>query len=193
MYTDFLKRKEKVIISAIDILDEVGIQGLTTKEIAKREGITEPAIYRQYDSKQDIIMAILDRFSKFDKEIFNTVIEQNMSAKDGILFFAKSYASYYQNYPQLVTVLFSFDVFRYDQKLNDKMSQILNLRTEFINGLAQSIKDQHDYKISAEDFATLINGSIWTTIYIWKLNGCKGELKEMVAKRTEWLLDKSLT
>lgn len=192
MRADFLKRKEKVIISAIDILDEVGIQGLTTKEIAKREGITEPAIYRQFDSKQDIIMAILERFSKFDKEILNTVIEQNMSAKDGILYFAKSYASYYQSYPQLVTVLFSFDVFRYDPKLNNKMSEILNSRFKFLIELAQNIKDQHDYQISAEDLASLISGSIWTTIYIWKLNGCKGELKDMVVRRMEWLLDKTL-
>ena len=47
MYKDYIKRKEKVIISSIDLFDEAGIKGLTTKELAKREGITEPAIYKQ--------------------------------------------------------------------------------------------------------------------------------------------------
>jgi AcrR family transcriptional regulator len=40
---EYHQRKNKIIIEAIDLLDEAGIQGLTTKEIAKRQGITEPA------------------------------------------------------------------------------------------------------------------------------------------------------
>jgi AcrR family transcriptional regulator len=45
MKKNIIKRKNKIIIEAIDLLDELGIQGLTTKEIAKRRDPSEPAIY----------------------------------------------------------------------------------------------------------------------------------------------------
>ena len=48
MPKSYLTRKEKIIINAIDILDEGGINGLTMKEIANQQGITEPAVYRQF-------------------------------------------------------------------------------------------------------------------------------------------------
>jgi len=194
MYKKYLKRKEKVIISAIDILSECGIQGLTTKEIAKREEISEPAIYKQFDSKQDIILAILDKFSEFDQMIMNTIIEQKMPPKEGILYFAEAYASYYQSYPQITTVLFSMDVFHYEEKANDKMVKIIKRKYEFMKGLTAQAKE--DYGTSAvmdfEEMAELILGLIWSTTYKWKLDGCKTLLKELVMRRIQWLLEKSL-
>ena len=194
MYKEYLKRKEKVIISAIELLDERGIQGLTTKELAKREGITEPAIYKQFDSKQEIILAILDQFAKFDEVIMNTIIEQKMTPKEGILYFAESYASYYQNYPQITTVMFSMDVFRYDEKANQKMAETMKKRQEFMTQLITRARQLCgiEMEISPEELAEMLLAVIWSTTLKWKLDGCKLVLKQLVMKKIKWLIDKSL-
>jgi TetR/AcrR family fatty acid metabolism transcriptional regulator len=190
MYREFLKRKEKVIITAIDILNDAGIQGLTTKELARREGITEPAIYRQYDSKQDIILAILDRYALFDEVIINTIKEQDMDPLQGILYFAEAYAGYYQSYPQITTVMFSFDVFRYEEETNNRMTAIMKRRSDFVAGLIERGQEQDvfDRGINAADLADVILGLIWSATYKWRLDDSKGDLKKRITEALKWML-----
>ncbi len=157
MIDDYLSRKEKIIISAIDILDELGIQGLTSKEIAKRQGVTEPAVYRQFDGKKDIVLTILDRFAIFDEFIKNTVIDNRMEPEEAIGFYLNSYVEYYENYPQITTVMFSFDVYRYEKELNLKMQGIVSNRHRFFSDLIKSAQEKGivSKEISNEEIAEM--------------------------------------
>ncbi|MDD4730008.1 MAG: NAD(+)--rifampin ADP-ribosyltransferase [Dysgonamonadaceae bacterium] len=55
-----LHRKERLIRTAIEIVDEIGIQGLTTKEIAKRQDVSEATLFRHFASKNELLKAVLD-------------------------------------------------------------------------------------------------------------------------------------
>ncbi|WHH60087.1 TetR/AcrR family transcriptional regulator [Petroclostridium sp. X23] len=182
MYRKYLKRKEKIIICAIDILDEVGIQGLTMKEIAKRQGITEPAVYKQFSGKQEVILTILERFSTFDEGIRNTIRDNNMNPKDGLNYFINSYVEYYENYPQITTVLFSFDVYRYQSDTNNKMQCIIQERQKFVDELIRKGQTIGEFKINIEskELASIILGLLWSFVFEWKMSNCSYSLKEKV-------------
>ncbi|WP_252231653.1 TetR/AcrR family transcriptional regulator [Clostridium sp. ZBS15] len=190
MYNDILKRKEKIIITAIDLLDEAGILGLTTKEIAKRQKITEPAIYRQFDSKKDIVISIIDRYAEYDAGIQSTILDNEMGSKQGILYFTSTYAEYYQNYPEITTVAFSFDVFRYDKELNEKMCRIVNGRYSLLLELVA--KGIEGGEISSQfDSVTItdaIFSTIWSITFLWKINQYNFELKERMINVIENIL-----
>lgn len=190
MYKEFLKRKEKVIISAIELLDEGGIQGLTTKELAKREGVSEPAIYKQFDSKQDIIIAILDRFASYDDVIMNTIIEQKMPPRESVFYYAEAYAGYYQSYPQITTVMFSFDVYRYDKETDLKMKNILNKRYGFMTDIIKRGQEQKqfDNSIHPMEYAEILLGIIWSITFKWKTENCVGDLKWRITSALKWAL-----
>ena len=160
IHSDHLKRKENIIITAIDLLDEAGIQGMTTKEIARRQGITEPAIYKQFNSKKEIIIAILQRFADFDQNIHSTVIEHKMKCMDGILYFMNTYAEYYQSYPQISTVMLSYDMFRYDKDTNEKMKGIVFERKKMIADIISKGQEADEFSkmVSSEDAAEIILG-----------------------------------
>lgn len=190
MCKNYIKRKERIIISAIKILDELGIHGLTIRELAKREEITEPAIYRQFHGKKDILLAIIKRFSEYDDAIKNTIIQQNMNPKEAVLYFAEAYATYYCNYPEIATILFSFDLYKYEGEIKKEMQGIINDRLVFITGIikkGQTIK-AFDDSIDAKDFAELILGVIWSMTYSWKLEDSNRDLKEHIMKILSWLL-----
>ncbi len=190
MYKKYMKRKDRVIIDAIDLLDEQGIQGLTTKEIARREGISEPAIYKQFDSKKEIILAIMDKSSAFDELITNTILEQKMSFFDALLYFTESITTYYQNYPQIITVVFSFDVFKYDPDTNSKMQKTVNDNYDFIKTLIKKGVEsgELDSKTESEELAEIIPGILWSAIWRWKITGCTYDLKETVMKSIKWII-----
>ncbi len=56
------KRQEQIIEESVRIIDEKGIQGFTIKNLSKAIGISEPAIYRHFESKFQIFVEILDGF-----------------------------------------------------------------------------------------------------------------------------------
>ena len=53
MGDNILHRKEQLILTAIEIIDEIGIQRLTTREIAKRQQISEATIFRHFKIKMN--------------------------------------------------------------------------------------------------------------------------------------------
>ena len=182
MYKEYIKRKEKIIITAIELLDELGINGLTTREIANRQGITEPAVYRHYSGKKDIILSILDRFSSFDKTIMNTIVSNNMPYRKGLIYFAKAYSEYYANYPEICTVLFSFDTYRYDLDTQQKMEQIVNRRRDFLVKIGKlGIENGECSKsLEAESIADSVLGIIFSITFLWKINKQDFDLKDRI-------------
>ena len=190
MAKPYLKRKERIIINAIDILDQGGINGLTMKEIARQQEITEPAVYRHFTNKQEVVLTILNRFGSFDQTLMNTITESFMKPDEAILYFIESYATYYQNYPQIITVLFSYDVYRYDPSALEQMKAIMERRNRFIASLVEEgmksgifVRDH-----SAESDAEMLLGQLWASMYQWKLDGCKGNLKERIMMRIRWMI-----
>ena len=190
MSIDILKRKEKIIITAIEILNEAGISGLTTKEIAKRQNITEPAIYRQFDGKKDIIKAILERYSAYDDVIKNTIIDNKIKGKAGIQYFCRAYAEYYQNYPEITTVMFSFDSFKYDEEIDGEMKKIVRNRYDVVNKLVLEAVNRNEIPDSNNIVALTdtIFSLIWSVTFLWRMENQNFDVKERILSAVDNIL-----
>ena len=58
------ERQQQIIEESIKIIDDKGIQGLTIKNLSKAIGISEPGIYRHFESKTEILLSILNNFKE---------------------------------------------------------------------------------------------------------------------------------
>jgi AcrR family transcriptional regulator len=190
MLDNFLTRKEKITITSIMILNEHGIQGLTTREIAKRQKITEPAIYRHFSGKNEIIMSIIEHFNIFDEMISNTIIENEMTSIEALEYYVRSLSGYYENYPEITTLMFSMDVYRYDEKLNNAMMEILKRRDDLIAEVVRKGQEakELDNSISSDSLSNIIIDMLWGTIKRWKLNDCKDNLTEIAMEKLRWII-----
>lgn len=192
MFKKYLSRKEQIIISAIEIMDERGTNGLTMKEIAQRQEVTEPAIYRYFNSKQEVILTILERTAVFDEGLFNTILQNQRNALKAVHFFIESYTSYYESYPELITILFSFDAYRYEKESLEMMQAIIEQREAFLaqvigEGMAEgSIHDA----MNASQYAKLLMGQIWSVLYHWKIHDCQGSVKQEMMLHINWILER---
>lgn len=187
----FLTRRDTMLIAAIDLLDRGGIQGLTTKEIAKMEGVTEAAVYKHYTGKQAIVAAILERFASFDEQICNTIVEKRMTEEEGLRFYATTYAENYQWYPQIATLLFSFDVYRYTPELKEIMKFTMEGRKIFLERFilnSRLSEGTSDKILSPDVLANIVLGTISSSVYFWKMNDENFDLKDMVLKHMDSLL-----
>ena len=73
MVKGFPSRKDSIILAVIDIINESGVQGLSTKEIAAKQGISESLLYKHFKSLDEVLVAVIQYYSRFDTMIMNTV------------------------------------------------------------------------------------------------------------------------
>jgi AcrR family transcriptional regulator len=62
--TNFTDRQKQIIQASLDLIANSGIHGLTIKNISKKVGISEPAIYRHFESKTDILLGIISKIKE---------------------------------------------------------------------------------------------------------------------------------
>ncbi|CAB3879811.1 MAG: tetracycline resistance transcriptional repressor TetR [Achromobacter pulmonis] len=53
-------QRDAVIAAALDLLNEVGVDGLTTRKLAERLNVQQPALYWHFKSKQALLDALSD-------------------------------------------------------------------------------------------------------------------------------------
>jgi AcrR family transcriptional regulator len=93
MRKTLITRREQIIISTVDLINEMGIKELSIKEIAKRENVTEASLYKHFESKEEILLGVLDYYEKYDRYIHNTLNSNAQSAKENTLTYFKLYAT----------------------------------------------------------------------------------------------------
>lgn len=132
MKGSLIKRRESIIVSTIITLNQVGLQNLSTKLIAKREGVSEGTLFRHFKNKTEILLAVIDQFSQFDDAIIETCRVNKLSSLETIKYFFNAYAEYYENYPEITVIVQSYDSLMCDPELSDKVRSIIDKRADFI-------------------------------------------------------------
>ncbi len=58
------QRREQLLDCAADVFSKNGYARATTAQLAKAAGVTEPIIYRHFDSKRDLFVALIERTAR---------------------------------------------------------------------------------------------------------------------------------
>jgi TetR/AcrR family tetracycline transcriptional repressor len=56
-----MSRRDEVLTAAIELLDEVGLDAITTRRLAERLGVQPGALYRHFASKRELLDAMVER------------------------------------------------------------------------------------------------------------------------------------
>jgi AcrR family transcriptional regulator len=166
------ERQAEIIEKSIDLIAEKGIQGLTIKNLSKRIGISEPAIYRHFESKNEIILALLNTFN--DMSIMFSSMMQTFegTALEKIRFmFTKMIEIFIEN-PSMVAVIFSEELFKNEDILNDRVKIIQNRNQETIENILEQGKIIKDIRndIDTRYLAILVMGALRFLVNKWNLN-----------------------
>lgn len=191
MQDNILHRKERLIITTIEIIDELGIQGLSTREISRRQGSSEGTLFRHYKSKNELLLAVLDYFSEFDNDIFQSIKLKELKPREALIYLMQSHAEYYENYPAITSIMLNFDVLRYEPELKDKVDNIINNRTGYIKELVEEAQKKGEIRSDAniENIPDIIFGAIIMICLKWKMKGRKFSLKERILSTLIHVLD----
>ncbi len=168
----FTARQTEIIDRSIEIIALKGIQGLTIKNLSKEIGISEPAIYRHFESKTDIILAILENFKIMAEFLSATMKNFDGTAYEKISFMFSKMIEIFAAQPSMVSVIFSEEIFKNEVVLLNKIRIIMNLHQKTIERIIERGQNEGNVRkdISKESLALLIMGALRLLVKRWDLN-----------------------
>jgi AcrR family transcriptional regulator len=176
----FSERQQQIIEESISLIDRKGIQGFTIKNLSREVGISEPAIYRHFESKFDILRAILDSFELRVSENRKIFRENPKDPVVMLKMFSEMVFRILEENPALITVIFSEEIFLNENKLSEQVNKIQKMNEEVImsvlSELHQNSKLPPDFDM--DSFILMYFGSIRLLARKWKTSNYSFSLKE---------------
>ena len=185
-YTD---RQIEIINAATELIDEGGIQQLTTKALALKMNFTEPALYRHFKNKSEILSSVLKYYGQMLKSKIDVIINSEDLSIVKLEKIIEFQFEHFSKHPAIVMVIFAETSFQFEKKLSNEVHNILinkKQRVESIITLGQNDgtirKD-----LVPEQLASVFMGSMRFTILQWRLNNYKADLRKEGGKLWETL------
>ena len=169
MNTEFTERQLEIINASLEIIAESGIQNLTIKNLSKKIGLVESAIYRHYESKTHILISILDSISEQSK---SNEIKETDSVFEIIEKRLRHHFNTFTEKPALVSVVFAEDLFQHEPTLVEKTRLKVEKSIFNLSALIQKGQQSGEIRsdIDSETLSIMINGSVRMLVKQWRMS-----------------------
>ena len=174
------ERQKEILDAALNLISRKGIQGLTIKNLSKEIGISEPAIYRHYENKIEILLKILDLFKESSGRIFEDELRHDLGAIQKIeLLFSRHFSKFAEN-PTLVSVVFSEEIFRSEPALIEKIAEVINRNSQILRKIIIAGQEGGEVRNDLEPghIAIIIMGALRLFVKQWQFSGYKFNLEK---------------
>jgi len=181
------ERQQEIIETALGLINEKGIQGLTIKNLSKKLGITEPAIYRHFENKIQILIALLDLLKKNTSGIFQSELNSDEPAVLKIERLFEKHFKSFAEMPSLASVVFSEEIFRNEEKLISKISEVIEYNNQTLLAILNEGQLRNEIRddILADHLVIFIMGALRLFVKKWQFSGFSFNLQKEGAKLTE--------
>lgn len=132
MNNNFVNRKDRIVASAIEIISEAGLESLTTKSLAMKENMSESLLYRYFGGIDEVLVEVVDTFTKFDKSMIATIEAKQISHFDKVLELLKTLGTYYGGYVEMGSLVLNYEGLLHNVNTRDAVTNCIYMRTKFV-------------------------------------------------------------
>jgi len=174
------ERQQQIVDESIKIIAEHSIQQLTIKNLSRRIGISEPAIYRHFESKIDILLAILESFKQTKNSIINRIAVDNMPALEKFEAIFTEHLKVFVANPALAAVVFSEEIFQNEKRLSETVFSIMRMNQQTQADIIEAAQKNGEIKdnISSNKLSLMIMGSLRLIVTQWRLSAFAFDLEK---------------
>ena len=167
MTSAYTKRQLQIIHTAVDLIAAGGMSSLTMNHIASRIGVTEPAIYRHFKSKKEILLGVLHLIRQNGK----VPEETNKTGWDLVECIMQNRITSFTETPGLAAIIFSEEIFSGDNDLSQQIKTLMQKTQEKIIQVIRMSQQAGSMRqdIQAEQLALLVIGSFRFLVTQWHL------------------------
>lgn len=169
---DLSKRQIEIIEAATKLIGQGGVQSLTTKSLAAEMDFSEPALYRHFSDKNDILKSVLIYYKERLKIGLTDIIQSDLSGREKIRAMIDFQFKHFTKYPAVIMVIFAETSFQYDSQLSKIVSEIMIQKSKMVSNIIESGQKEGSIRpdVAPDQLATMIMGSMRFTILKWRLS-----------------------
>jgi AcrR family transcriptional regulator len=193
---EFTNKQQEIIDLSIQLIADLGIQGFTIKNLSKRVGVTEGAIYRHFESKTEILYSILKAFQAESAITLDLACNSEKPVMEEIEKIFSHHFKYFSERPAIAAVIFSESIFQNDNLLSKEVFKLLTMHEDALVCIitrGQLSGEIRNGDISKDQLVRIIIGSIRYTVTKWRLSNYKFDIKaegQILLKNIKALLEK---
>jgi len=189
------KRQIEIIEAATKLIGKGGVQSLTTKTLAAEVGFSEPALYRHFSDKNEILKSVLIYYKEILRKGLTDIISSNSTGKEKIKLLIDFQFNHFTKFPAVIMVIFSETSFQYNSQLSQAVSGIILQKRKMVSAIIELGQEEGNIRadIASEQLATMIMGSMRFTILRWRLSNFDFDLVkegEALCKTLDLLIGK---
>lgn len=166
MRTNTLKRQRSNIRRAqikkavLDIISEEGLHSISARNVAKRVGITDGAIFRHFKSKREIIKSIMTDVETELIEDLRSIVDSADGAEDRLYRFLYTHITYLVEHRGIAVLLFSEAAHLNFKQLRNQLRSILTEQKSMISKIIRDGVKEGTWrkKVNIDDASNLYMG-----------------------------------
>lgn len=175
----FNDRQQQIIDESVKLIDTKGIQGFTIKNLSKKVGISEPGIYRHFESKFAILSAILDSFKRdvFENQVLS--LDNANDPLEKLKMFADKIFDIFIHNPAMITVIFSEEIYQNEKQLSYRVKEIQTFNENLIASFLLELRRDKKLpdNVNIDSFILIFFGSIRLLAKKWKMSDYSFDIK----------------
>ena len=157
-------RQTQIKKAVLEIIADEGLNNISTRNLAKRIGLTEGAIFRHFPAKRDIIKGIMDDVVNDLIGSLRNIVLSPLKAEEKLFEYLCRNVKYFEENNGIMMLLLSEATYSGDKELKAKLNEI---RTEQKRLIIKMVSDgvsegAWDNEVNPEDFALLYTGILIT-------------------------------
>ncbi|WP_203553626.1 TetR/AcrR family transcriptional regulator [Bacillus sp. B15-48] len=163
------KRKRVIIRSAIQVFAETNYRVAKVSEIAKLSGVTEPIVYKHFDSKEDLFAEVLRKMGEKTLILFNSYRnEASGSTKEVLTYIIKTYLKSLNKYEKELQIFYQAISEIHIAKIKAVLLDCYESYANFIYDVIHDKEDGEERDIEYHDVSWEVIGFLihLSTLYI---------------------------
>ena len=173
-------RQQEIVEQAVDIIARQGIQELTIKNLSKRIGISEPALYRHFENKHAILVAILEHFADWSRRTLTAIAQSEMPPQQKLLEVFRRHCSHFAESPATSGVLFAEEIFKNEPALAETVMRIMATAEQTVRGIMQAGIDAGVFRsdVPLDHLLMSTLGALRLLVTKWRLQNYEFDLRD---------------
>ena len=185
-------RRAEIVATAIRLSAEIGPDRVTTQHLADAVGVTQPAIFRHFNTKAEIWLAVADHISNGIRDLHDKVAEDEDGNPIDLLHqIVRDHFAHIETHPALPGIIHSRELHGDIEGFREHFEKLVAHGRDRLRHLFHRAEQAgiHTSKVAAEDAAHMLTALMEGVTLRWSLSDRAFDLAEEGERLALGLID----
>ncbi|MBN1485677.1 MAG: TetR/AcrR family transcriptional regulator [Chloroflexia bacterium] len=162
-------RQQEIILAAIHIIAEQGFQDLSLRLLAERVGVSEPALYRHFENKDDLLLKLVSFIVQNYAEVMREIQAPAQQALEELGEMLRRAVQFFDKLQPFSTTLYAAAAFYHKPEFIEQIQSVVQESRARIDELLLRGQQEGSVRrdLPSEQLATVILGAFRLLIEKW--------------------------